>query len=143
VEVFVATGSLRGFKDLGVEDDHKVEIWVKFITKLMGAICKKAKKVLRVVDNFNTRKLCFFYKYFAPEVAKACIDRMETIHTRAHGSWLNAAEIEFSVFTGQELDRLFASKEETVKVVEKWKSKQNEKQKKINWQFKTSDARVN
>jgi hypothetical protein len=133
---------LGGFRELSVEDDHKAETWVKFIARLMDTVYKKAKKVRWAMDNFSTHRLYFFYGHFAPEVAKAHIDRMEIIHTPVHGSWLNIAEIEFSVFTGQELDRPFASREEVVKVVEKWKSKQNEKQKKINWQFKTSDARV-
>jgi len=142
VELFVATEPLKGFRELSVEDDHKAETWVKFIARLMDTVYKNAKKVRWVMDNFSTHKLYFFYDYFTPELAKAYIDRMEIIHTPAHGSWLNIAEIEFSVFTRQELDRPFASKQEVVKVVEKWKNKQNEKQKKINWQFKTADARI-
>ncbi|MDJ1493088.1 hypothetical protein QNI19_09100 [Cytophagaceae bacterium DM2B3-1] len=51
------------------------------------------------------------------------------LFTPAHGSWLNIAKIEFSVFTMQELDRPFSSKEGIIKVVEKWKNKQNEETK--------------
>lgn len=142
VELFVATEPLKGFRELSVEDDHKAGTWVRFVARLMDTVYKDAKKVRWVMDNFSTHKLHFFYDHFTPDVAKAYIDRMEIIHTPAHGSWLNIAEIEFSVFARQELDRPFASKEEVAKVVEKWKNKQNEKQKKTDWQFKTADARI-
>lgn len=142
VELFVATEPLVGFRELSVEQDHKSATWVKFIAKLMDTRYKNAKKVTWVMDNFSTHKLSFFYEHYSPEVAKAYIDRMEIIHTPAHGSWLNIAEIEFSVFTRQELDRPFADKEAVKKVAKKWMNKQNEKEKKINWQFRNSDART-
>ena len=67
---------------------------------------------------------------------------MEIVYTPVHGSWLNMAEIQFSVLTRQELDRPFASKQEVKEVVEKWKNKQNEEKKDVNWQFKTPNARI-
>ena len=67
---------------------------------------------------------------------------MEIIHTPAHGSWLNMAEIEFSVFTRQELDRPFSDKKQVESVAKKWMNKQNQKKKKIDWQFKNDDARI-
>ena len=75
-------------------------------------------RTVLVMDNFCTHKLSFFYEHFTPQVAKAYIDRMEIISTPAHGSWLNMAEIEFSVFTRQGLDRPFADKKE-VEIVAK------------------------
>ena len=142
VELFVATEPLAGFRELSVENDHKSGTWVKFIARLMDTKYKDAKKVTWVMDNFSTHKLSFFYEHFAPEQAKAYIDRMEIIYTPAHGSWLNMAEIEFSVFTGQELDKPFADKKEVEKVAKAWANKQNNKVKKINWQFTTADARI-
>lgn len=94
------------------------------------------------MDNFSTHKLCFFYEHFTAQQAKSYIDRMEIVHTPAHGSWLNMAEIEFSVFTRQELDRPFADKKQVEEVVKKWTANQNNKVKKINWQFKATDARI-
>ncbi len=142
VELFVATEPLAGFRELSVENDHKSGTWVKFIARLMDTRYKDAKKVTWVMDNFSTHKLSFFYEHFPPAQAKAYIDRMEIIYTPAHGSWLNMAEIEFSVFTRQELDKPFADKKEVEKVAKEWANKQNNKVKKINWQFKTADARI-
>jgi hypothetical protein len=142
VELFVATEPLAGFRQLTVEDDHKSATWVLFIAKLMDTVYKDATRVTWVMDNFSTHKLSFFYEYFTPQVAKSYIDRMEIIHTPAHGSWLNMAEIEFSVFTRQELDRPFTDKKQVEIVATKWMKQQNQKKKKINWQFKNEDARI-
>ena len=67
---------------------------------------------------------------------------MEIVHTPVHGSWLNMAEIEFSVFTRQELDRPFTDKKEVEIVAKKWMNQQNQKKKMINWQFKNENARI-
>jgi DDE superfamily endonuclease len=95
---------------LSVEEDHKSATWVKFIANLMDTTYSDATKVTWVMDNFSTHKCAFFYEHFGPVAAKSYIDRMEIIHTPAHRSWLNMVEIEFSVFTRQELDRPFADK---------------------------------
>ena len=55
---------------------------------------------------------------------------------------LNMAEIECSVFTRQELDRPFGDKKEVEIVANKWMNQQNQKKKRINWQFKNEDARI-
>ena len=141
-ELFVAFEPLAGIREMTVENDHKTDTWVKFIALMMDTAYKMATKVTWVMDNFSTHKLENFYKIFSPEVAKAYLDRMEIIHTPVHGSWLNMAEIQFSIVTRQEFDKPFSSKEEVKKVVEKWKTKQNEQKKGANWQFKTSDARI-
>lgn len=141
-ELVVATEPLGGDRELSVEDDHKSGTWVKFIAKLMDTKYKDTKKVTFVMDNLSTHKLSFFYEHFPPAQAKAYIDRIEIIYTPPHGSWLNIAEIEFSVFSRQALDRPFKDKKEVEKVARDWTSKQNKKAKKINWQFKTADARI-
>lgn len=142
VELFVATEPLAGFRKLTVEDDHKASTWVLFIANLMDTVYKDAIKVTWVMDNFCTHKLSFFYEYFTAPVAKAYIDRMEIVHTPVHGSWLNMAEIEFSVFTRQELDRPFTDKKEVEIVAKRWMNQQNQKKKMINWQFKNENARI-
>jgi hypothetical protein len=142
VELFVATQPLAGFRELSLEEDHKSGTWVKFMARLMDTTYKEATKVTFVMDNFSTHKLSFFYEHFTPQQAKAYIDRMEIVYTPAHGSWLNMAEIEFSVLARQELNRPFADKKQVEQVVKKWTAKQNHKIKKLNWQFKTADARI-
>ena len=141
-ELFVATEPLRGWRELTVEDDHKAATWVQFVARLMDTTYREAKKVRWVMDNLSTHKLSNFYAHVPPEVARAYLQRMEIIYTPVHGSWLNMAEIEFSVLTRQVLGRSFATKDEVRAVVERWKNRQNTKLKPRNWQFKTADARI-
>jgi hypothetical protein len=141
-EIFVAFEPLAGYREMRVEDNHQTDTWVKFIADRMDTTYSKAKKVTWVMDNFSTHKLANFYKVFPPAVAKAYIDRMEIVYTPVHGSWLNMAEIQFSILSRQEFERPFSSKEAVKVVVEKWVNKQNEQKKGANWQFKNKEARI-
>ena len=142
MELFIATEPLRGWRELIVAEDHKAATWVHFVARLLDTTCRAAKKVRWVMDNLSTHKSSNFYAYFPPAVARAYLQRMEIIYTPVHGSWLNMAEIEFSVLTCQVLDRSFSTKDEVRTVVEQWKNKQNANPKPHNWQFKTVDAHI-
>lgn len=141
-ELFVAFEPLAGHREMTVEDDHTAVTWATFIARQMDARYKDAKKVTWVVDNFSTHKPESFYKVYAPAQAKAYLDRMEFIYTPVHGSWLNMAEIQFSILTRDELDRPFKSKEEVVEVAQKWTANQNKLKKGANWQFTNDKARI-
>ncbi len=59
-------------------------------------------KVMRVVlDNLNTHKIDSLYEAYEPVKAWRIARRLEFHHTPKHGSWLNMAEIESSVFRRQ------------------------------------------
>ena len=63
-------------------------------------------KIIRVVlDNLNTHKLGSLYDAFDPAEARRIAKRLEFHYTPNHGSWLNMAEIELSVFSNQCLSR--------------------------------------
>ena len=68
--------------------------------------------------------------------------RLEIHHTPKHGSWLNIAEIELSVMTRQCLDRRIADIGFLGKEISAWESARNNKQKGVDWQFTTDDARI-
>jgi len=135
VELFVAPEPLRGWRGLSVEADHKAATWVQFVARQLDTTYRAAKKV-------RTHKLSFFYAHFPPAVAQAYLQRMEIIYTPAHGSWLNMAEMEFSVLSRQVLDQPFTTSEQVRAVVEQWQERQNARPKPRNWQFKTADARI-
>ena len=107
-ELFVATEPLRGWRELCVEDDHSAATWVRFVARLLDTTYRTAKKVRWVMDNLGTHKVSFFYDHFPPDMARAYLQRMEIVYTPVHGSWLNRAEIEFSVLSRQALNRPFA-----------------------------------
>ena len=94
------------------------------------------------MDNFNTHECLAFYETFKPRRGKKLWDRFEFVYTPKHGSWLNMAEIELHVLNGQCLNRHISTMEKIKEEVDAWKSKRNNKNTKINWQFTTKDARV-
>ena len=55
--------------------------------------------------NLNTHKLGSLYDAFEPADARRIAKRLELHYTPVHGSWLNMAEIELSVFSNQCLNR--------------------------------------
>ena len=64
-----------------------------------------ATVVRLVLDNLNTHKPGSLYEAFEPSEARRIAKRLEFHYTPIHGSWLNMAEIELSVFSRQCLDR--------------------------------------
>ena len=141
-ELFVAFEPLAGWREISVEQDHKAATWVEFIARQMDTRYKDAKKVTWVMDNLSTHKDYNFYNFFDTKTAKSYLDRIEFVHTPKHGSWLNMAEIQFSVLSRQALERPFSSKEEVEQAVKEWTKTQNEQKKGAKWHFKTKDARI-
>ena len=50
---------------------------------------------------------------------------MDITYTPAHGSWLNMAEMKFSILTRQVLDQPFTTSEQVQAVVNQWQERQN------------------
>lgn len=86
--------------------------------------------------------LSSLYEAFPPEMARALARRLEIHYTPKHGSWLNIAEIELSALTKQCLGRRIPSTELLVNELSAWNTCRNNTATRIDWQFRTSDARV-
>ena len=52
-----------------------------------------------VLDNLNTHRMASLYQTFSAAEARRIGKRLEFHYTPKHGSWLNMAEIEFSVLS--------------------------------------------
>ena len=71
-----------------------------------------AEVVRLVLDNLNTHKLGSLYEAFEPCEARRIAQRLEFHYTPTHGSWLNMAEIELSVFSRGCLNRRISDEPE-------------------------------
>ena len=94
------------------------------------------------MDNLNTHISGSLYEVFPPAKAKALWDSFEFVYTSKHRSWLNMAEIELNVLTGQCLKRRMDNIETVRKEVLAWQKFRNNKNAKVNWQFTTENARI-
>ena len=79
---------------------------------------------------------------FPAAEARRLAERFEWHYTPKHGSWLNMAETELSVLSGQCLDRRIPDKAMLTEEAAAWTAQRNKKHAKADWQFTTADARV-
>jgi len=115
--------------------------WACFIEEI-AAQYKTSDKITLVMDNLNTHNPGSLYESFPPDKAKALWDRFQFVYTPKHGSWLNMAEIELNVLTGQCLKRRIDNIETVKSEVAAWQEDRNNKGAKVNWQFTADDARI-
>ena len=101
-----------------------------------------AKKIRLVLDQLSTHTPSALYEYLPPEEAKVLTRHFEWVYTPKHASWLNMAEIEWSVLERQCLRRRLATSEELNNQVKAWETDRNVRSVKVNWQFNTDHARV-
>ena len=94
------------------------------------------------MDNLNTHNGASLYEAFAPEEAHRLLSRLKFHYTPKHGSWLNVAEIELSVLSRQCLNRRIADLEVLRREVAAWQQSRNQAKAKVNWHFRTPDARI-
>lgn len=94
-----------------------------------------------VLDNLNTHTYAALYEVFAPAEARRIARKLAFHYTPKHGSWLNMAEIEFSVILRKLGPRI--PDEETLKQkVKAIELSRNQSAASVDWQFTTNDARL-
>ena len=102
----------------------------------------QTEKIVLVTDNLNTHSPASLYKAFPPEEARRLAERFEWHYTPKHGSWLDMAEIEIGIMSRQALGKPLPDLESFKQQVRTWTIRRNAECAKINWQFKTQDARI-
>ena len=100
------------------------------------------KTIRLVLDNLNTHKLGSLYDVFEPAEARRIAKRLEFHYTPVHGSWLNMAEIELSVFSNQCLNRRISDEVVLKREVSALEHERNEAVAVIDRRFSTQDART-
>jgi len=139
--VFIACEPLSGKRMVKITERKTKRDWAFFVEDIANQN-KDVKKITLVMDNLNTHVPGSLYETFQPDKAKAILDRFEFVYTPKHGSWLNMAEIELNVLTGQCLNRRIDDIEIVRKEVTAWAKFRNNKNAKVNWQFTTENARI-
>ena len=139
--IFLACEPLAGKRMVRVTERKTKQDWACFLEEIADRY-ESAEKITLVMDNLNTHEPGALYETFQPEKAKELWDRFEFVYTPKHGSWLNMAEIELNVLTGQCLKRRIDDIEVVRKEVWAWQKFRNTKDAKVKWQFTTKDARI-
>ena len=140
--IFVFTEPLAGRRHVSVREHRTAEDGAEEIKYLSDEMYPDAEKIVHVMDNRNTHKPSSLYKKYPPEEARRIIKRLEIHYTPKHGSWLDIAEIELNVMTRQCLNRRIDNIEILRQELMAWENERNTSEDKINWHFKTTDARI-
>ncbi len=139
--LFMMCEPKRGWRHVAVTDRRTMKDFAHQMQWLVDEGFPAAERVRVVLDNLNTHKPASLYETFAPEEARRILRKLEFHYTPKHGSWLNIAEIELSVFGRQCLDRRIGDEETLKRETRKLESERNAACAKIEWRFTTTDAR--
>jgi len=139
--VFLRLCPLLGWRHLEVTAKRGYLQFAEVMKALVDDHFPNAEKVRVVLDNLNTHVFGALYEAFTPEEARRIATRLEFHYTPKHGSWLNMAEMEFSVLTRQCLNRRIEAAAELSAAVAAWERERNAAQTKIEWSFRVADAR--
>jgi hypothetical protein len=140
--LFMLFAPLKGWRHVKVTERRTIVDFAHVLRDLSDVHFPDAKKIVLVMDNLNTHKLSTLYRAFPPEEARRLYERFEVHHTPKHASWLNMAECELSVLGRQCLDRRIDSQQLLITEVAAWQHPRNAAEVRIDWQFRTPDARI-
>ncbi len=140
--LFIFFEPLRGWRRIDITARRTAVDWALQIRKLVDEDYPDAQTIRLVMDNLNTHIGASLYKAFDPTEARRLLDKLEFHYTPKHGSWLNMAEIEFSVLSRQCMRNRMANRAYLTQEVTAWVNNRNAKESEMNWRFTTEDARI-
>ena len=140
--LFMMFAPLEGWRHVKVTDRHTAVDYARVLKELSDTHFPGAQKIVLVQDNLNTHKPASLYEAFPAGEARRLVERFEWHYTPKHGSWLDMAESELSVLSGQCLDRRIPDKHDLIEEVAAWEASRNKNHAKADWQFTTASARV-
>lgn len=141
-DVFMIFEPLAGKRETVVTQRRTAMDFADVLKYTSDVLYPHAEKIVLVTDNLNTHSISSLYKRFQPEEANRLAKRFEWHYTPKHGSWLDMAEIEIGIMCRQALAKPLADIESFKKQIKSWNIKRNAECIKVNWQFKTEDARI-
>lgn len=139
--LFMVCEPKRGWRHVEVTEQRTMQDFARQMKWLVDEAYPEAERVRVVLDNLNTHRAASLYETFAPEEARRILRKLEFHYTPKHGSWLNIAEIELSVFSRQCLDRRIGDEETLKGEIKKLEEERNAARAKIEWRFTSEDAR--
>ena len=140
--LFLFCEPLRGWRQVAITGRRTMQDFAHQMRWLVDEAYPNVPAVRVVLDNLNTHRRASLYETFPAAEARRIAKRLEFHHTPKHGSWLNMAEIEFSVLTRACLRKRNADEGCLEKAVNACVSERNSMAATINWRFTTKQART-
>ena len=147
--LFLACEPQAGWRHVAVTQRRTMEDFAQQMRWLVDEAYPEVDVVRVVLDNpvsstgqaLNTHRMASLYEAFPAAEARRIAKRLKFHYTPKHGSWLNMAEIEFSVLSRSCLRQRLLDEEALGREVQALVTERNAARATINWRFSTQDAR--
>lgn len=139
--LFVCVEPLAGRRCVELTEQRTRLDFAQTMRWLVEEVYPEAGVIRLVMDNLNTHTAASLYEAFPPEEAQRIWQRLEVHYTPKHGSWLNMAEIEISIFARGCLSRRVDSMQDLRQRLATLEAERNTQRCTISWRFTSTDAR--
>ena len=139
--LFLTCEPLAGWRHVAITERRTMQDFAHQMRWLVDVAYPHAPVVRVVLDNLNTHRMASLYEAFPAAEARRIVKRLEFHHTPKHASWLNMAEIEFSVLTRACLQGRNPDADALQLHITAYETQRNAAGATINWRFSTQDAR--
>ena len=132
---------LVGQRAVKITERHTMQDFAHNMQWLVDELHPQAEVIRVILDNLNTHKPASLYATFPPQEALRIRKKLDFHFTPKHGSWLNMAEIEWSVYS-RSLPKHILNDPILSVHVQALTEERNSSEASIDWQFRTADARI-
>lgn len=140
-QLFMLVEPKGGWRHVAVTEHRTKQDFARQLCALACEHYPAARTIHLVLDNLNTHTLSSLYETVPAAEARA-IARRFTLHpTPVHASWLNMAEIEFSLLAQQCLGRRLPDRATLEREIAAWEASRNAQRATIDWSFTIDAAR--
>lgn len=140
--LFLVFEPLANWRQVTVTERRTKQDFAQQMKILVDEIYPDVDCVHLVMDNLNTHSKAALYETFSPHEARRILRKLHFHYTPKHASWLNMAEIEFSVFSRSCLQKRMPDELTLKRHLDALTLERNTKQATVDWQFTCHDARI-
>jgi hypothetical protein len=140
--LFVMVEPLAGWRHVQVTRRRTKQDYAECLRYLVEERYPEAESICVVQDNLNTHTAAALYETFPAQQAHRILARLELHYMPKHGSWLNQAEIEISIFERGCLSRPVVDTTTLERRVRALEAERNARRATIEWQFTNWQARA-
>jgi hypothetical protein len=140
--LFLACAPHLGWRQIAVTAQRTAIDFAHALRALVDQQFPQAECIVLVLDHLNTHRPAALYQAFPPAEAWRILARLEWHYTPTHGSWLNMAELEWSVLSRQCLHRRIPDQATLEREASAWVAHRNAERLTTSWHFTKEEART-
>jgi DDE superfamily endonuclease len=138
--LFLSYAPALGWRHITITERRTAIDFAHAIRDLLDGHFPHAERVVLVLDHLNTHTPAALYQAFPAAEAWGLLERLEWHYTPKHGSWLNMAELEWSVLARQGLARRIPDQATLEREVSAWVAARNAETVTVSWHFTKEEA---